>query len=182
MRKAASRGGAVAVAVAVALSGCGGGQASPRAQGKLYGAAQLSPAKRAYLAHFPRSCKGGDKLAAQSDRVLRTLLKRIAHGDRRAAAQLSAFLHRLAAAYLTGLVRTRRLGSPPDPGASSALTYFAEALRAAQLIDGIARAIDTNHAELIAPGTSALSAATRAAGQASRAYGFPQCGLVGTST
>jgi len=161
------------------LAGCGSGAAKPPS--KLYGAPAQSAAKRAYLARFPTACQGADKLAASTDRVLHSLLARIARGDRRAAAQLSLYLHRLSAGYSSGIAKTRKLGPPPDPGSSSALTYFAQAQQAALIIGRIAAAIDANHPELIAPQTTALGAATKAAGDASRAYGFPQCGVVGPS-
>ncbi len=166
-----------------AIGGCGGSTTAVHGSGgaKLYAAPGQSAAKRSYLAHFPNACQGADKLAAQSDRLLHALLARVARGDRRAGAQLSSYLHRLAAGYAAGIAKTRKLGPPPDPGSSFALAYFAGAMQAARIIDGIALAIDANRPQLIAPQTTALGAATKAASDASRAYGFPQCGVVGPS-
>lgn len=157
------------------LAGCGG-SAKPRS---LYSGPGRSPAKQAYLAHFAGACHGADQASASTDRAIRGLLSRIGRGDRRAPGELSRYLRALAGGYSSGITQARRLGMPPDPGSSFALAYFAAAGRAALVLTAIADAIDNGQAQQIGAQITRLGGETRAAADASRAYGFPQCGVVG---
>ncbi|GAC1435231.1 MAG: hypothetical protein NVSMB51_04220 [Solirubrobacteraceae bacterium] len=158
------------------LAGCGGATRPVAPPG-----AGVSAAKRSYLAHFARSCKGVEQRSAAGDGVIRALLSRISRGDQKAAGRLSRYLRGLAAGYRSGLAQVRRLGAPPGPGTGDAVAYFAAADRAAQALGAIADAIDGRRPAQISAATSRLGAETRAAALAGRAYGFPQCGVVGPS-